>query len=59
MEDLATAAKYREIRAKISQDITDMVHYNSQKAESERRAHVVMVMHEKSQSQIGKSFLGL
>ena len=55
MEDLAAAAKFREVKAKIVQDMTDMAIHNVQLAETERRAHVVMVMHEKAQAQIGKS----
>ena len=58
MEDLAAAAKFREMKAKIAQDVSDMVIYNAQQAETERRSHVVMVMHEKGQTQIGKTFLG-
>ena len=57
MEDLAAAAKFREIKAKIQQDQSDMATYNAQQAEGERRTHVVMVMHEKAQVQIGKSYL--
>ncbi|CAK9079028.1 unnamed protein product [Durusdinium trenchii] len=55
MEDPAAAAKFREVKAKIVQDMTDMAIHNVQLAETERRAHVVMVMHEKAQAQIGKS----
>lgn len=57
MEDLAAAAKFREIKAKIQQDQADMATYNANQAEGERRTHVVMVMHEKAQVQIGKSYL--
>ena len=57
IEDQAQAAKFREVRAKISQDIMDMAAYNSKQDESKRRSHVVTVMHEKSQVMVGKQFL--
>ena len=57
MEDLANAAKFREIKAKIAQDTSDMAAFNVAQAETERRTHVVMVMHEKAQMQVGKSLL--
>ena len=59
MEDLANAAKFREIKAKVAQDVAEMTAYNAQQAESNRRTHVVKVMHEKGQIQIGKSFLDI
>lgn len=58
MEDSANAAKFREIRAKLAQDCAAMTAFNANQAESKRRAHVVMVMHEKGQMQVGKEFLG-
>ena len=58
MEDEAQGAKFREVRAKISQDMATMTAYNAQVAENKKREHVVMVMHEKSQMQQGKEFLG-
>lgn len=57
IEDQAQAAKFREVRAKISQDILDMTNFNSKQDESKRRGHVVTVMHEKAQMAIGKQFL--
>ena len=57
MEDLANAAKFRDIKAKIAQDTSDMAAFNIAQAETERRTHVVMVMHEKAQMQVGKSLL--
>ncbi|CAK9062831.1 Uncharacterized protein SCF082_LOCUS32651 [Durusdinium trenchii] len=54
MEDSANAAKFREIRAKLAQDCAAMTAFNANQAESKRRAHVVMVMHEKGQMQVGK-----
>lgn len=59
IEDAANAAKFREIKAKVAQDVAEMTAYNAQQAESNRRSHVVKVMHEKGQIQIGKSFLDI
>ena len=59
MEDLANAAKFREIKAKIAQDVAEVTAYNAQQAGSNRRSHVVKVMHEKGQIQIGKAFLDI
>lgn len=57
IEGECQAAKFREVRAKVAQDIADMTQYNSSLKESERRAHVVTVMHERGQVQIGKELL--
>ena len=54
LEDEARTAKFREVRAKLSQDTAAMVEFNSQKEEATRRSHVVKVMHERSQLEIGK-----
>ncbi len=58
MEDEAQGAKFREVCAKIRQDMATMTAYNAQVAENKKREHVVLVMHEKSQMQQGKEFLG-
>jgi hypothetical protein len=57
MEDEAQGAKFREIRAKISQDVASMTAYNAKIEANKKREHVVMVMHERSQMQVGKEFL--
>lgn len=57
IEEESQAAKFREVRAKLSQDIASMTQYNSSLEETKRRHHVVMVMHEKSQMQVGKQLL--
>ena len=57
LEDEAQAAKFREVRTKLSQDISAMCSYNSSKEECTRRSHVVKVMHEKSQVEAGKELL--
>ncbi|CAK9014066.1 Uncharacterized protein SCF082_LOCUS12189 [Durusdinium trenchii] len=54
LEDEAQSARFREVRAKLAQDTAAMCQYNSQKEEVTRRNHVVKVMHEKSQLEIGK-----
>ncbi|CAK9002075.1 Uncharacterized protein SCF082_LOCUS7183 [Durusdinium trenchii] len=54
IEDQSQAARFREIRAKLSQDVADMTTFNSKNAEIERRGHVVSVMHEKAQMAVGK-----
>ena len=56
IEEESQAAKFREVRAKVAQDVASMTQYLSGMEESKRRAHVVMVMHERSQMQIGKGF---
>ena len=58
IEDESQAAKFREVRAKLAQDVANMTQYNSTLEETKRRAHVVMVMHERSQVQVGKELLG-
>ena len=57
LEDEAQAAKFREVRTKLSQDVASMCSFNSAKEEATRRSHVVKVMHEKSQVIAGKEFL--
>lgn len=57
LEDEAQSARFREVRAKLAQDTAAMCQYNSQKEEVTRRNHVVKVMHEKSQLEIGKQLL--
>ncbi|CAK9093328.1 Uncharacterized protein SCF082_LOCUS43905 [Durusdinium trenchii] len=54
MEDQAQAARYREVSAKLSQDIASMTAFNTASSESSRRNHVVNVMHQKAQVQVGK-----
>jgi hypothetical protein len=54
MEDEATAAKFREIKAKIATDTATMTRFNAQEAATAKRLHVVEVMHQKGQNQIGK-----
>lgn len=59
LEDQANAAKFREIRALVAQDIANMCQYNASVEEHNRRLHVVQVMHERGQVEVGKEFLGL
>ena len=58
LEDAAHAAKYREVRAKISQDQAAMTKFHAGLEEGKRRTHVVSIMHERGQVEIGKQFLG-
>ncbi|CAK9104214.1 Uncharacterized protein SCF082_LOCUS48644 [Durusdinium trenchii] len=53
LEDQAQAARYREVRAKMAQDCAAMTLYNSQMEENKRRAHVVHVMRQKGQHEVG------
>ena len=57
LEDQAHQAKYRELRAKIAQDMSCMTSYHAKNDENKRRGHVVTVMHERAQAQIGKQYL--
>ena len=57
MEDQAQAAKFREIKAKISQDCASMSRFNAQVTAQNKRLHVVTVMHEKGQNSIGRESL--
>ena len=57
LEDEAQSARFREVRAKLAQDVAAMCQFNSEKEEATRRSHVVKVMHEKSQLEIGKELL--
>ncbi|CAK9089138.1 Uncharacterized protein SCF082_LOCUS42073 [Durusdinium trenchii] len=54
LEDQANAAKFREIRALVAQDIANMCQYNASVEEHNRRLHVVQVMHERGQVEVGK-----
>ncbi|CAK9091123.1 unnamed protein product [Durusdinium trenchii] len=54
IEEQAHAARFREIRAKLSQDVLTMSQLNAKEAELKRRKHVISVMHEKAQLDIGK-----
>ena len=57
LEDQAHQAKYRELRAKIAQDMSSMTSYHAKNDENKRRGHVVTVMHERAQTQIGRQYL--
>lgn len=57
LEDEAQSARFREVRTKLAADVAAMCEYNSAREETTRRSHVVRVMHEKSQAEIGKEFL--
>lgn len=57
LEDQAQQARFREVRAKLAQDMSAMTAWNAQTAENKRRLHVVNVMHERAQAQVGKEFL--
>ena len=57
LEDQANAAKYRELRAKIAQDQAAMTSYHVQLEEGKRRSHVVNIMHERGQAEVGKQLL--
>ena len=57
LEEQAHQAKYREIRAKLAQDLSSMTQYHAAAAESKRRLHVVHVMHERGQAEVGKECL--
>lgn len=59
IEEQAHAARFREIRAKLSQDVLTMSQLNAKEAELKRRKHVISVMHEKAQLDIGKELLRL
>ncbi|CAK9006091.1 unnamed protein product [Durusdinium trenchii] len=54
MEDAAQAARFREVSAKLSQDIASMTAFNTASNETSRRSHVVNVMHQKAQMTVGK-----
>ena len=54
LEEQAHQARFREMRAKIAQDMSNMTAYIAQATENQRRNHVVHVMHERAQAQIGK-----
>ena len=57
MEDAAQAARFREVKAKLATDAAAMVSFNAQVATSEKRSHVVTVMHERAQVQTGRECL--
>ena len=52
LEDEATAARFREVKAKLAKDISAMTAYNNSVSASKKTAHVVSVMHEKAQQQV-------
>ena len=56
LEDEAQGARFREVRSKLAADTAAMCEFNSATEEMTRRSHVVKVMHEKSQLEIGKEF---
>ena len=58
IEDQAQAARYREVRAKVAQDIAAMTAYNTANDDTKKKSHVVQVMHQKAQMTVGKQFLG-
>ncbi|CAJ1440263.1 unnamed protein product [Effrenium voratum] len=56
-EDEAQAARFREVRAKLSSDMMAMAQWNARQEENRKRAHVISVLHEKSQVETGKKLL--
>ena len=59
MEDEAQAAKFREVKAKMMRDMASMTAFNAKVSENKKRKHVVSVMHERAQVQVGKEFLSV
>ena len=59
MQDVAQAARFREVKSKMAQDVLSMTAYNAKVKENTKRLHVVSVMHQKAQNNVGKGFLGL
>lgn len=57
MADQAEAAKFREVKAKLAQDVAAMTSFNAQTTANAKRLHVVEVMHQKGQVQVGKELL--
>ena len=57
MEDQAQALRFREVKAKMAQDIASMTAYNAKAQENSKRRHVVSVMHEKGQIQVGVTLM--
>ena len=58
IEEEVSMARFREVRAKLAQDEAAMCAFNAASEEHRRRLHVVSVLHEKAQVQIGKEFPG-
>lgn len=58
IEDQAQAARFREVKAKMAQDAAAMTAFNAQVESNKKRCHVVAVMHEKGQLQVGREPLG-
>ena len=52
-EEAAAAAKFGEIKAKLSADAKAMLEYNMAKAKIDSQAHIRKVMHAKEQNNIG------
>ena len=58
MEDEAQALRFREVKAKMANDVAAMTAFNAKVKENRNRVHVVGVMHEKAQIAIGRQFFG-
>lgn len=54
LEDQTQALRFREVKAKVAQDLAAMTQWNAKCQENTKRAHVVGVMHEKGQIQVGR-----
>lgn len=58
MEDATQAVRFREVKAKVAKDVAAMTAFNAKVKENKNRLHIVTVMHEKGQIQVGRQFFG-
>ena len=57
-QEQAADAKFKEVKVKLASDCQAMTNFNLEKSKVESKSHVLKVLHEKKQSEIGKKFLG-
>lgn len=56
-QEQASESKFKEIKVKLAADCQAMTNYNLEKSKVESKSHVLKVLHEKKQNEIGKKML--
>ena len=57
-QEKASESKFQEVKVKLAADCQAMANYNLEKSKAASKGHVLKVLHEKKQNEIGKKFLG-
>ena len=56
-QEKASESKFQEVKVKLAADCEAMANYNLEKSKAASKSHVLKVLHEKKQNEVGKQFL--